>query len=266
MEKQRNIKREIKAIRKLLKNNSDCLSHSEINEIRRKLYKKQIIYDFLRTKPNLNDHERRVFKRIPRYLKKLGTNLSKRGDYQKNYLYGIDRLFDEDIYYRPFEVKSAFTGNYVLYESNGGEIRSLSVLEYLSKIRPYLYHLIEEYSQNSSWKIQIVAKLSFVSLTDSNVRRALYSKSDNVNILHAVDTIGVINELFDTFSKRYQDGLETKMTGSSYFFEKVASLEYHFHKVTLKRGSSYIPSPKWLNNKKTTILKILKITIGFSIL
>ena len=109
MEKQRNIKREIKAIRKLLKNKSDSLSCSEINEIRRKLYQKQIIYDFLRTKPNLNDDERRVFKRIPRYLKKLGTNLSKRGDCQKNYLYGIDRLFDEDIYYKPFEVKSALT-------------------------------------------------------------------------------------------------------------------------------------------------------------
>ena len=51
------------------------LPSHEINEIRRKLYKKQIIYDFLRTKPNLNDDEPRVFKRIPRYLKKLGTNL-----------------------------------------------------------------------------------------------------------------------------------------------------------------------------------------------
>ena len=90
MEKQRNEKPEIKAIRKLLKNNSDSLSRSEINETRRKLYKKQIIYDFSRTKPNLNDDERRVFKRIPRYLKKLATNLSKRGNYQKNYLYGID--------------------------------------------------------------------------------------------------------------------------------------------------------------------------------
>ena len=43
------------------------------------------------------------------------------------------------------------------------------------------------------------------------------------------------------------------MTGSSYFFEKVDSLEYHFHKVTLQQGSSYIPSPKWINNKKSTI-------------
>ena len=190
-------------------------------------------------KSNLNDDQRRVFKRIPKYLKKLHTNLLKRGNYQKNYLYGIDRLFDEDIYYKPFEVKSAFNGNYVLYESNGDEIRSLSVLEYLSKIRPYLYDLIEEYSQNSSWKIQIVAKLSFISLTDSNVRQILYSKSDNVNILHAVDTNGVIDELFDTFLKRYQCGLETKMTGSSFFFEKVDLLEYHFHSYVKKRSFIY---------------------------
>ena len=250
MEKRRNIKREIKAIRKLFNNNRDSLSRDEINRIRTNLYKKQLIYDFLRTKPNLSDDERRVFKRIPKYLKRLSTDSSKRDKYQENNLYGIDRLFNEDVYYKRIEAKKAFNGNNVLYESNGDKIRSLSVLEYLSKIRSYLYDLIEEYSYNSSWKIQIVAKLSFISLTDSNVRQILYSKSDNVNILHAVDTNGVIDELFDTFLKRYQDGLETKMTGSSYFFEKVDLLEYHFHKVTLKRSSSYIPSPEWINNKK----------------
>ena len=90
---------------------------------------------------------------------KNSTLIYKNSNYQKNYLYGIDRLFDEDIYYKPFEVKSAFNGNYVLYESNCDRIRCLSVLEYLSKIKSYLYDLIEEYSQNSSWKIQIVAKL-----------------------------------------------------------------------------------------------------------
>ena len=85
MEKQRNIKLEIKAIRKLLKNNSDSLSRHEIDEIRYNLYKKERIYDFLKSKSNLNDNERRVFKRIPRYLKKLSTNVSKRAHYQKKY-------------------------------------------------------------------------------------------------------------------------------------------------------------------------------------
>ena len=201
MEKRRNIEPEIKAIKKLFKNKRDSLSRREINEIRINLYKKQLIYDFLKTKPDLNDDQQRVFKRIPRYLKKLHTDLSKRDKYQENYLYGIDRLFNEDAYYEPVEVKSVFNGNYVLYESNADKIRSLSVLKYLSKIRSYLYDLIEEYSYNGSWKIQLNAKLSFISLTDSNVRQILYSKSDNVNILHAVDTNGVIDELFDTFLK-----------------------------------------------------------------
>ena len=46
MEKQRNIKREIKAIRKLLSNKRDSLSRDEINEIQFNLYKKQKNYDF----------------------------------------------------------------------------------------------------------------------------------------------------------------------------------------------------------------------------
>ena len=93
MEKRRNIKRETKAINKLFKNNRDALSRREIDEIRTNLYKKQLIYDFLSTKSNLNDDERRVFKRIPKYLQKPHTDLLKQGNYQKNYLYGIDRLF-----------------------------------------------------------------------------------------------------------------------------------------------------------------------------
>ena len=74
-----------------------------------------------------------------------------------------------------------------------------------------------------------------------------------MNILHAVDTNGVINELFDTFFERYQKGLETKMTGSSYFFEKVESRQCHLYKVTLKRDISHIASLEWINNKNCTI-------------
>ena len=74
IEKQLNIKREIKAIRKLFNNNRDSISRNEINRIRTNPYKKQLIYDFLKTKPNLNDDEQRAFKRIPRYLKKLHTD------------------------------------------------------------------------------------------------------------------------------------------------------------------------------------------------
>ena len=43
------------------------------------------------------------------------------------------------------------------------------------------------------------------------------------------------------------------MKGSSYIFERTDLLEYHLHKISLNRGSSYIESPTWIKNKGVTI-------------
>ena len=68
-----------------------------------------------------------------------------------------------------------------------------------------------------------------------------------------VETEDVINELFNTFRKRYQEGLETKMKRSSFTFECIDLLEYHLHQISLNKGSSYIESPDWIKNKEVTI-------------
>ena len=39
--------------------------------------------------------------------------------------------------------------------------------------------------------------------------------------------------------------------GSDFVFESVDLLDYKLHRVRLKRGGSYIKSPKWLENKKS---------------
>ena len=41
--------------------------------------------------------------------------------------------------------------------------------------------------------------------------------------------------------------------GSGFIFESVDLLSYSFHKISLKRGKSYIKSPKWVINKRATI-------------
>ena len=43
------------------------------------------------------------------------------------------------------------------------------------------------------------------------------------------------------------------MKGSEFAFDKVDSLYYKLHKISLNRGESYVDSPKWLKNKKATI-------------
>ena len=74
----------------------------------------------------------------------------------------------------------------------------------------------------------------------------MHTKGDNITIMSGIETDDVINELFNTFRWRYQEGLETKMKGSSYIFKRIDLLEYDLHKISLNRGSSYIDSHEWI--------------------
>ena len=67
------------------------------------------------------------------------------------------------------------------------------------------------------------------------------------------ETDEIIEDIFESLLKRYQEGLEESMKGSHFTFNGVSVLYYDFHKISLNRGKSYIGSPKWLKNKKTTI-------------
>ena len=113
--------------------------------------------------------------------------------------------------------------------------------------------MIDDHKAKGEWKIQLSMRMIFVSFTDANETREMHTKSGNITIISGIEIEDVINELFNTFRKTSQDGLETKMRGSSFTFERIDLLEYHFHKISLNRGSSYINSPEWIKNKGVTI-------------
>ena len=125
--------------------------------------------------------------------------------------------------------------------------------EYLNTIRPYLRDMMDDHKAHGEWKIQLVMKINFISSLATDEFREMYTKSDNIEIMIGTETSDAINELFKSFLKRYQEGLETKMKGSSFIFERVDSLYYHLHKISLNRAGSYIDSPKWLKAKEATI-------------
>ena len=81
----------------------------------------------------------------------------------------------------------------------------------------------------------------------------MHSKSDNVEIMRGRSTNDILNILIETFKQRYQEDLETRMRGSNYVFNQAKLLEYHFHKILVNRGSSYIPTLDRIANKKCTI-------------
>ena len=96
-------------------------------------------------------------------------------------------------------------------------------------------------------------RIIFTSFIDRNKTQLMHAKSDNVQIMNGTDTNDAINKLINSFMKRYQEGLETNMKGCNYIFERIDLLEYHLHKISLNRRSSYIDSPKWIKNKRVTI-------------
>ena len=82
----------------------------------------------------------------------------------------------------------------------------------------------------------------------------MHSKSDNIVIMIGIETDDIIVELFESFLKKYQKGLETTMRERSNFvFERVDLLYYSLHKISLNRGRSYTKSPSWIKNKAATI-------------
>ena len=57
----------------------------------------------------------------------------------------INNLFgheEEKNYYKPARLNNFWSKNYIKYESNSDRIKTLSVEEYLNKIRPYLRDII----------------------------------------------------------------------------------------------------------------------------
>ena len=81
----------------------------------------------------------------------------------------------------------------------------------------------------------------------------MHTRSDNIEIMIGDDNDDIIEELFKSFIQKYEENLQNKMRGSDFEFDSVNFLYYDFNEISLNRGGSYIDSPKWLKDKKSTI-------------
>ena len=115
---------------------------------------------------------------------------------------------------------------------------------------PYLHDMINDHTairnESNEWKIQINMNVNFISSKDTEETCAIYVWSDNKDIKsgNETDNKQVINN--------YQKEEMILRKGSDFIFESVDLLSYSFHKISLKRGKSYIKSPKWVINERAT--------------
>ena len=100
----------------------------------------------------------------------------------------------------------------------------------------------------------MIAEINFICLKPgSDETHIMHTKSDNIEIMIGDDNDDIIEERFESFLQKYEENLQNKMRGSDFEFDGVNFLYYDFNKISLNRGGSYIDSPKWLKDKKSTI-------------
>ena len=77
------------------------------------------------------------------------------------------------------------------------------------------------------WEIQLCMYINFISSKDTG--KTLFQRK--------------------SFLDNYQKEEQIMRGGSNFIFESVELLNYNLHKISLKRGKSYIKSREWFENK-----------------
>ena len=132
---------------------------------------------------NPKPEEEKVIKDIRRFLDKKRTKAIK-----DRIVTNIKKLLEDrkkENCYKPVRVSNFWSNNYIEYERdrNGDRNKTLSVEEYVNKIRPYLEDIINSLKKCDTWKIQLPIINNFFSSIDNDGEHVIHSKSGNIKIM-----------------------------------------------------------------------------------
>ena len=247
------IRGKISDIRMILSRLRNIVTNKDRKKIQKKLYKIQKKEKpFKQEKKEIYDH---LVELVNSINKKEKYQYHDRDDLDYYGIRDIENLFgnvdgDDDNCYKPILVKSSFKNNYKYYESRGDKDKKLSVKQYINKIMPYLRDIINDHkairNESKEWKIQITMHVNFIFSKDTGEIRIIFAPSDNEEIRLGNETDDIIKELFNSFLNNYQEEEIILRKESDFILESVDLLSYGVHKIGVKRGKSYIKSPKWV--------------------
>ena len=81
----------------------------------------------------------------------------------------------------------------------------------------------------------------------------MHTRSNTAEFMHGSETEEIIESLYRSLLQNYNDNLQEKMKGSDFVLNGINYFYYDFNRVSISKGGSYIESPKWLKDKKSTI-------------
>ena len=105
----------------------------------------------------------------------------------------------------------SFNENYIEYQSNGDKNKIFFMEGYLYVIRQYLSNIINDHKAKGEWKIQLTMKINSISFKDSNKTHTMYTTSNNTEIMIGYETDEIIEELYESLLKKYQERLQKSL-------------------------------------------------------
>ena len=91
----------------------------------------------------------------------------------------IKNLFEHEKgqrYYTPIRVSNFWSNKYIEYKSNDNRNKTLSVEEYLNKIRPYLKNIINNLKKSDTWKSKLTTANNFTPSIDNDTWHVMIQK------------------------------------------------------------------------------------------
>ena len=80
----------------------------------------------------------------------------------------------------------------------------------------------------------------------------MHTRSNAAKFMSGSETEEIIESLYRSLLQNYVN-LQEKMKGSDFVFNGINYFYYDFNRVSISKGGSYIESPKWLRDKKSTV-------------
>ena len=144
------------------------------------------------------------------------------------------------------EHEQAFNGAYRSYRVNGRP--RMDVETFFNFIRGELISLItRELTDLNSARVQMTKWIRFIK-DDDRVELAFNSRMTNVHRGSNLDQIA--DEMIAHMKTQIEN---PALLNSRFRFDAVLFLKVNFHQLNLTRGSSYLPLPDWIVNKKAII-------------
>ena len=107
---------------------------------------------------------------------------------------------EDENYYKPKRIGNFYSKNYIEYEGNSDRNKTLSIKEYLDKIRSYLKDIINNCKKSDTWNIQLTITINF---KDTNEQCLMPSKSANIEIMINNKEYELLEETLQSLLSRY---------------------------------------------------------------